>query len=388
MAVDAVVEGSVLREGNEVRITAQLIDARTDEHMWARSYARDLTSILVLQGEVAQAIADEISIDVTPQEQARLVRPRAVSKEAQDLYLLGLHFLNSGDPRKASGYMQQAIDKDPNYAAAHAGLANAYGWLGEAGWMPYFEAFSKQKDAATKAIEIDDELPEGHVELANAVLDLSWDWATCERELKRALELNPSSASTHATYGFYLLRVGRLQEAMEQLNHHLDLDPVSSRSFMNAGFTYYFARQYDDALTQIQRANAMGPNPIETIFPLGAIYIEKGRYQEGIEEFQKLGNQPHALGHAGNAYGRIGRSSEARELILKLQEHVRKEGLGRYEVALIYSALGERDEAFAWLEKSFAAHDKGLTYLRIDPCLDPLRSDHRFQDLVRRVGFP
>ncbi len=388
LGVDAIVEGSVLREENQVRITAQLIDARTDQHIWAHNYVRDLTSVLALQGEVAQAIADEISINMTPQEQARLARARPVNEEAQDLYLLGLHLLNSGDPRKAAAYLQEATDKDPNYAPAHAALANAYGWLGEAGWIPYTEAFPRQKAEAVKAIEIDDALPEGHAELANAAMNLSWDWATCERELKRALELNPNSASTHATHGFYLARVGRLPEAIEEVKRDLELDPVSSRSFSNAGFTYYFARQYDDALAQIQRAYALELNPPAFLFSFGVIYAEKGMYKEAIGEFQKLGDQPHALGHMGNTYARMGRAADARQMISKLEEHVQKDGLGRYEIALVYAGLGEKDAAFAWLEKSFAARDKGLTYLKIDPCLDPLRSDQRFQDLIRRVGLP
>ncbi|NYF80242.1 TPR end-of-group domain-containing protein [Granulicella arctica] len=388
LGVDAIVEGSVLREGNEVRITAQLIDAKTDQHIWARSYVRDLTSVLALQGEVAQTIADEISINVTPQEQARLTRPRPVSEEAQDLYLLGIHLLNSGDPRRASNYLQEAIDKDPNYAPAHAALANAYGWLGEAGWLPYAAAFPRQKAEATKAIEIDDALPEGHIELANAVMDLSWDWTTCERELKRTLELNPNSASTHSTYSSYLLRVGRLHEAIEETKRDLELDPVSSRSFMRAGFIYYYARQYDEAEAQLQRSTALEPSPAEVLFPLAVIHEEKGMYQEAIDGFQKLGDQPHALGHMGNAYARAGRVAEAHDMISKLQGHVEKDGVGRYEIALVYAGLGDKDGAFGWLEKAFAAHDKGLTYLKIDPCMDPLRSDPRFQDLVRRVGFP
>jgi TolB-like protein len=388
LGADAIVEGSVLREGNKVRVTAQLIDARTDEHIWAQNYVRDLTSVLALQGEVAQTIADEISIHVTPQEQARLARLRTVNEEAQDFYLLGLHALDSGDPRQARNYMQQAIDKEPNYAPAYAGLANAYGWLGIAGWMPYSEAFPRQRAAAMKAIELDDMLPEGHVELADAVLNLNWDWAACERELKRALELNPSSASAHSKYSGYLVRVGRLEEAVDELKQLLVLDPVSSRSFMTAGFDYYYARHYDEALAQIQKANTFLPNPAETLFPLGVIYAEKAMYPEAIEQFQKLGDTPHALGHAGNAYARMGQTMKAREIIRKLEDHVEREGVGRYEIALVYAGLGERDEAFAWLEKSFQAHDKGLTFLKADPCLDPLRSDPRFQDLLQRVGFP
>jgi TolB-like protein/Tfp pilus assembly protein PilF len=390
LGVDAIVEGSMVREGNQVRITAQLIDARTDDHMWAHSYVRDLTSVLALQGEVAKTIADEISIKMTPQEQARLARARPVNSEAQDLYLQGKRLLNEGDPQKAIGYLQQAIDKDPNYAAAHAALAEGYGRTGEAGWLAYTEAFPRQKSEAAKAIELDDALPEGHAELANAVMNLSWDWSTSAKELRRALELNPNSASTHAAYAFYLERIGQLPEAITEAKRVLQLDPVSSQSFITAGILYYFAHQYDEALAQLERASALEPNPPAFLFPfpLGVIYAEKGMYGEAVGEFQKLGDKPHALGHMGNAYARMGKVTEAHGTISKLEEHVQKSGIGRYEIALVYAGLGEKDEAFAWLDKSLAAHDKGLTYLKIDPCLDPLRSDLRFDDLVRRVGLP
>jgi len=388
LGVDAVVEGSILHEGNEIRVTAQLIDARTDQHLWARSYVRDLTSVLALQAEVAQAIANEVSANVTPQEEARLTRPRPVGKEAQEAYLIGLHFLIASDPRSAITYMQQSVDKDPNYAPSHAGLALSYGWVGEAGWLAYDQAFPRQKAEALKAIAIDESLPEGHLALATAVMNLNWDWLTCEREIKRTLELNPSSAATHAAYGLYLMRVGRTDEAMEELKQTRKLDPVSSTLWIDQGFAAYFARHYDDALSQFQRAAAIEPNPAVFSFPLGVIYVEKKMYPEAVAEFQKLGDQPHALGHMGNAYARMGRTEDARVMVSRLEEHVRKEGVGRFEIALIYAGLGETDQAFVWLEKSYAAHDKGLTYLRIDPCLDPLRSDPRFQNLIHRVGFP
>jgi TolB-like protein len=390
LGVDAIVEGSVVRERNQVRITAQLINAKTDDHIWAHNYVRDLTSVLALQGEVAQAIADEISINVTPQEQARLARARPVNGEAHDLYLQGIYLLNQGDPKKAVGYLQDAIDKDPNYARAHAALANGYGWIGEAGWLAYSEAFPRQKIEATKAIELDDSLPQGHAELADAVMDLSWDWTTTEKELKRALELNPNLASVHTTYAFYLQRVGRLPEAIAEVKLVLQLDPVSSRSFYSAGVVYYFAHQYDEALSQLQRAHVLEPHPPKFLFPFesGVIYAEKGMYGRAVGEFQKLGDQPHALGHMGNVYGRMERVGEARATISRLEEHVQKNGIGRYEIALVYAGLGEKDAAFTWLEKSYDVRDKGLTYLKIDPCMDPLRSDPRFARLVRRVGLP
>ncbi|WP_353072093.1 TPR end-of-group domain-containing protein [Tunturiibacter gelidiferens] len=388
LSVDAVVEGSVLREGRQVRITAQLIDARNDQHIWSRNYVRDLTSVLALQGEVAQTIADEISIHMTPQELARLARVRTVDPEAQELYLQGAQRLNAGDPRDAIGYLQKAIDKDPNYAQAHAALARSYGWMGEAGWMPYSEAFPWQKTEAIKAIQLDDALPEGHVELANAAMNLDWDWSTQGNEFKRALELNPSSAQVRWAYSSYLERMGHIAEAISESKVALQLDPVSSRTSINSAWNYYFARQYDKSLAQMQRVSELQNSPSEIAFPLGVIYVEKGMYEEAIQKFQELGGAPHALGHMGNAYARMGKVIEAREMISKLQDHLQKTGIGRYEIALVYAGLGEKNEAFSWLEKSFVVRDKGLTYLKIDPCLDPLRSDSRFQDLVRRVGLP
>jgi TolB-like protein/Flp pilus assembly protein TadD len=388
LAVDTVVEGSVLRQDNQVRITAQLIDARTDHHLWARSYVRNLNDVLTLQGEVARTIADQVRIAVTPEERARLGRPRTVDAEAQELYLQGTQALDTGNPRSGIGYFQKAIDKDPNYAQAYAALADSYEWMGQAGWMPYSEAFPKQKAAAIKAIALDEALPDGHVQLANAAMNLDWDWATEGKEIKRALELNPNSAPVHWAYAGHLQRMGRLPEAISEMQLALQLDPISSRAFENSAFVYYFARQYDQALLQIQRASELQHEPGLLIFTLAAICVERGKYEEAIQQFRKLGGQPHALGHMGNAFARMGREAEAREMISELQKQVQNTGIGRYEIALVYAGLGEKDEAFLWLEKSFAARDKGLTYLKIDPCLDPLRSDSRFQDLVRRVGFP
>jgi TolB-like protein/tetratricopeptide (TPR) repeat protein len=387
LGVDTVVEGSVLRQGNEVRITAQLIDAMTDHHLWARSYVRNLNDVLTLQDEVARTIADQIRIAVTPEERARLARPRTVDPEAQELYLQGTQALDTGNPRSGIGYFQKAIDKDPNYAQAYGALADSYGWMGQAGWMPYSEAFPKEKAAAIKAIALDEALPEGHVQLAHAAMNLDWDWATEGKELKRALELNPNSAPVRWAYAAYLEQMGRLQEAISEMQVALQLDPVSSRAFHNSAFVYYFARQYDRALMQMERASALQHEPGLLTFALGVIYVEKGKYEEAIQLFRTLDDQPHALGHMGNAYARMGREAEAREMISELQKHVQSEGIGRYEIALVYAGLGEKDEAFAWLEKSFAARDKGLAYLKIDPPLDPLRSDSRFQDLLRRVGL-
>jgi len=387
LAVDAVVEGGILRESNEVRISVQLIDARTDRPIVAHTYVRDLTNVHAWQGEVAQAIVDEISIKVTPQEQARLARSRPIDPAAQDLYLQGMLRLEADDCRHAVDYFEQALDKNSNYAQAHAALANCYGRMGESGQMAYNEAFSRQKTEATRAIELDDSLPEGHAELANTAMTLDWDWATAAAQFNRALELNPNSAPIHEKYAFYLVRTGQLSKAIAEVERGVDLDPVSWHSFHADGFICYFSRHYDDALSLIQKVHALNINPPDWSFLLGNVYAGQGRFQESITEFLKSGDGPDSLGHLGNAYARAGRQEDARKTITQLEAHVQKNGVGRYEIALVYAGLGKKQEAFKSLEEAFAAHDVGLLYLKIDPCLDPLRSDPRFDDLVRRVGL-
>jgi len=388
LQVDAIVEGSIVREGNRVRITTQLIDSRSDEHIWAHSYERDMTGVLELQSDVARAITDEIRIELTPQQQARFNRVKPVKPEAIEAYLQGTQQMNSGNPRGAIEYFRQAIEKDSDYAAAHAALSSAYGWMGEAGWMAYAEAFSQQKAEALKAIELDDSRPEPHLELGAAAMNQDWDWATQKKQFQRALELSANSATVHWAYANYLNRVGQVNDAVDEGNLALKIDPVSSHSYMNLSFIYYYARQYDQALAQIEQAIALRPDPSETLFPLSIIYVEKGEYEKAIQDFQKMGDVPHGLGHLGNAFARAGRKTEARAILPKLREHVDKTGIGRYEIALIYAGLHENDQAFEWLERAFQVRDKGLTYLLVDPCFDPLRSDPRFNVLLKRVRFP
>jgi tetratricopeptide (TPR) repeat protein len=218
-------------------------------------------------------------------------------------------------------------------------------------------------------------------------MTLDWDWATAAAEFKRALELNPNSAPIHEKYAFYLARTGRLSEAIAEVERGVDLDPVSWHSFHAEGFICYFSRRYDRALSLILRVRALDINPPDWSFLLGDVYAEQGKYSESIAEFLKSGNGPDSLGHLGNAYSRAGRLEEARRTIEQLQEHVRKNGVGRYEIALVYAGMGRKQDAFKWLEESYQAHDVGLLYLKVDPCLDPLRSDPRFDDLMRRVGL-
>jgi TolB-like protein/tetratricopeptide (TPR) repeat protein len=387
LSVGGVVEGSVQREGNQVRISAQLIDARADRPIWAHTYVRDMTSVLVLQGEVAQAIADEISTKVTPQEQARLARIRPIDPEAQDFYLHGMIQLDADDCKSAIAFFNEAVTRNPGYAQAHAALANCYGRLGESGQMAYKDAFSRQKTEATKAVELDESLPEGHAELANTAMTLDWDWAAAATEFHRALELNPNSAVVHQKYAFYLVRTGQPREALAEVERGVDLDPVSGRSFHFEGFVDYFSRQYDQVLSLVKTVRGLDVNPPDWSFLLGDVYAEKGMFPESIGEYLKSGNGPDSLGHLGNAYARAGQAGAAHKTIAQLGRDVEKDGVGRYEIALVYTGLGDKQEAFKWLEEAYNAHDVGLVYLKVDPCLDPLRSDPRFDDLLRRVGL-
>jgi TolB-like protein/Tfp pilus assembly protein PilF len=387
LGVGGVVEGGVQREGSQVRISVQLIDARTDRPIWAHTYVRDMTSVLALQGEVAQAIAEEIRTNVTPEEHARLIRESPIDPAAQDMYLHGILLREADDCKNAVDYFNRAIKQNPNYAQAHSALASCYGRMGESGRMPYEEAFTRQKAEAIRAIELDDTLSEAHAEFANTAMTLSWDWPTAATEFRRALELNPNSATSHEKYAFYLVRTGHLPEALAEVQRSVDLDPVSESTFHAEGFIYYFSHQYDEALRVTQTVRGLKINLPDWNFLTGDIYAEKGAYAESIREFVKSGDGPYSLGHLGNAYARAGQMNAAMKTISLLEDHVRKDGVGRYEIALVYAGLGKKKEAFKWLEESYAARDVGLLYLKVDPLLNPLRSDPRFDDLVRRVGL-
>jgi TolB-like protein/Tfp pilus assembly protein PilF len=388
LGVEAVVEGSVELVGDQVRITAQLIDAKTDRSLWARTYDRAMTNVLQLQRDVAQAICSQIRAQITPQEQSHFDRVGTIDPDAVTLYLQGMQQMNQGDPGKAIVLFQQAIDKAPSYAEAHTALASAFGWEGEAGWMPYSEAFSRQRSEALQAIQLDDSRPEPHLQLAMAALDQSWDWKTAQSELQKALTLGPNSTDTHWAWSNVLLRLGESEPALAEANKALELDPVSGRAFMNRAFTQYFARHYDAALADMQSAAALPHTKIELAFPLGDIYVEKNLYSQAVQEFSQLGDAPHALGHLGNLYARHGDQKAALALAAKLKEQVPRTGIGRYEIALIYAGLHDNDEAFQWLDLALKARDKGILYIKIDPCLDPLRSDPRFAALLRSAGFP
>jgi eukaryotic-like serine/threonine-protein kinase len=394
--VDAVVEGSVLRSGNRVRITAQLIHAASDEHLWAESYERDLRDVLSLQDEVARAIANEIQVKLTSQDQARLVSAHSVDPEAYQLYLKGRFYWNKRTEaglKRGIEYFHQAIDLDPNYALAYAGIADCYSLLGWDlfGALPPREALPIAKAAAKKALETDDSLAEAHNSLAWTKLAFDWDWMGAEREFKRAIELNPGYAITHHWYAECLAGMGRYAEALAEIRQAQELDPLSLIISSIVGWVFYFDRRDDQAIAEFRKTLELDPNFWVAHWTLGRAYEQKAMFVEAIAEIQKAidfsGGSPLSLAALGHTYAVWGRRAEAERVLNELKESSKQGYISPYGIAAIHAGLGEKDQAFIWLEKAYEERSGWLIWLRAEPISDPLRSDPRFQDLLRRIGL-
>ncbi|HEX9285749.1 MAG TPA: protein kinase [Thermoanaerobaculia bacterium] len=394
LGVDGVVEGSVLRSGGRVRVTAQLIHAATDRHLWSESYERDLKDVLALQSDVAQAIAREIQVAVSPQEKMQLARSRPVDPEAHRLYLLGRYHWNQRTAegnQKALNDFGQSIAKDPTYAGAYAGLADTYTSLGYY-VLPPREAMPKAKAAALKAVDLDDNLAEAHASLANVAMNYDWDWLASERGFRRSIELNPSYASSHQWYSLLLSGLGRLEESLAEAKRALECDPLSLIVNHAVGNQYYFSRRYDEAIDQYRRTLEMDPDFGVTNVELGYAYAAKGMFREAIALGEKYSAIPTSnfRAQAALAYfqARSGNRDEALRLLGELEALSRRRYVRPYAFHLIYLGLGEKDEAFAYLEKAYEQRLAFPLFLKPDPIYDPIRSDPRFADLLRRLGLP
>jgi eukaryotic-like serine/threonine-protein kinase len=389
LQVDAAVQGSVMRVGNRVRISAQLIYGPNDKNIWAESYERDFKDVLALQGEVAQAIANEIRTEVTPQEQARLATIQPVNAEAYQLYLKGRFFWNKGteeDYRAAKKYFERALQIDPNYALALAGLA--YYFLTTDELSPQV-AMPQAKDYALKALAIDDTLSDAHTTLANVRFNADWDWPGAEKEYKRAIELNPSDAESHRAYSVFLSALGRPSEAIGEIQTAQRLDPLSLITSADVGWAYYFARQYDQAIQHCQETLELDPNFVGAHDCLGSAYLAKADYSKAIAECQKAtagsGNDLVRATGLARAYAAAGKSTEVRKILATLYAESQRRYVPPYFVATVHAALGEKDDAFTWLNKAYEGRDTNLQWLKVDAAFDPLRSDPRFQELLSRI---
>jgi serine/threonine-protein kinase len=391
--VDALVEGSVLRSGDQVRITVQLIEAKGDRHLWAKSYERDLKDVLALQSEVARAIAGEIRVAISPQEEARLRTQRPIDPQALNAYLIGRHLLDEGSPEgllEAIKYFQEALEKEPRYALAYTGIADYYSILPFYSRLSPKDAFPQAKAAAKKALEIDEELAEAHASLAYVLAYYEWDWAGAEREFKRALELNPSYASAHHSYSRYLAARGRLEEATTEIERAQELDPLEILLKANKAMLAYFGGQYDQAIGELEVTLELNPDFPVAIWGLGLSYEQKGMYEKALASMQKTTSLSPSLNFKaslGHTYAAAGKRREAQEVIDLLVEKSKEKYVPSYYFALIYAGLGEKDRAFDWLEKAVTERSTLLAYLQMDPRIAGLRSDPRFADIVRRIGL-
>jgi len=391
--VDAVVEGTVLRSGDQVRITAQLIEASADKHLWAQSYEGDLRDTLALQTQVARAIAEQIRINLTPKEVASLRTSKVVNPEAYEAYLKGRYFWNKRTAeglKKAVEYFNDAIEKDPTYAQAHSGLADSYALLGdwEYGVLAPKDAFSRAKAAATKALELDNTLGEAHTSLAFCLDVFDWDWVSADREFTRAIELNPGYATAHHWYAWHLIVLGRNDEGIAEMRKAENLDPLSLVISADMADALLIARRYDESMQQSQKTLEMDHNFALAHYQLAQALVQKRMYNEAIAELQRaitlsVDNSTFASNLAF-AYAVSGKKDEAVRILNDLKN--RDPNFSNFpEIALIYAGLDEKDQAMIWLEKAYQERFNPSILKR--PAFDTLRSDPRFQDLVRRIGL-
>jgi TolB-like protein/Flp pilus assembly protein TadD/predicted Ser/Thr protein kinase len=393
--VDGVVEGSVLRAGNRIRITAQLIHATTDRHLWARSYERDFKDVLALQDEVAQAIASQIQARLTSDEQARLSRARPVNPEAHEAFLKGRYEWYRWTPenfRKALEYFQQAIAIDPSYAPAYAGLSMAYARLGDGGDRRPGDAYPQAKSAALRAVELDGELAEARTALGMSILWSDWDWAAAERELRRGVDLNPGSTTAHLAYSSFLLNMGRNEESLVEINRAQELDPLSVTIRGAKATRFLSARRYDEAIEEAKSALELDPTAIQPRETLGRAHLQKGMVGPAITEFERAVDLTRrdsgAVRLLGFAYGVAGQREKAQVLLRELEQRFDRSYVSPPFIALVFLGLGDREHVFEWLEKGYELRDSGIVRLEAAREFDPLRSDPRFADLMRRVGLP
>jgi TolB-like protein len=394
LRVEAVVEGSVLRSGDQVRINAQLIAVPADRHMWAQSYAGDLRDTLALQSRVASAIAEQIRATLDPRERAVLAKSKVVNPEAYEAYLKGRYFWNkrTGDGlKKATAYFTRAIEIDPNYAEGYSGLADSYALSGDwkYGVLPGREAFAQAKAAAAKALALDDNLGEAHASLALALDLYDWDWKAAEAEYQRAIELKPGYAPAHQWYSWHLIMMGRNSEGISELRKAESLDPLSLIISADIADALCVARRYDEAVQPSKRTLEMDANFAIGHFELGQAFVQKQLYDGAIAELQRA---IELSGHSGafeanlaHVYGVLGRKEEAVEILKYLEARHDENPSVAADIALIYVGLGDRDQAMMWLNRAYEARFKASILLH--PVFDPLRSDARFKDLLGRIGL-
>jgi eukaryotic-like serine/threonine-protein kinase len=393
LGVQALIVGSVQSSGNRVRITAQLVDGVTDQQLWTRAYERELTDVLALQGEVARAIASEIQARVTTEEAGRLARNRKITPAALDAYLLGRYYWDQFKEEtilKAIDYFDQAIQLDPAYAAAYGGLAECWTGFLFTDSRPWAETISKARDAATKALALDDTLAETHQAMA-VVLYQEWNWKGVESEVKKAIALNPGFSTAHMLYCNMLRHLGRADDSIAEAKLALEADPLAMLTNQMLGDAYTSARRYDLAITQFQKGLDLHPNESSLEYQLGWAYVYSGAYDKGIEIIRDSqavdGVDPSLSPDLACIAAMIGKRDESRQILNRLLTLAKKYPVSPGLIALVHIALDEREQCLTWLEKAYTQHSSMMTWLKVDPRFDRIRDEPRFQVLMRRVGL-
>ncbi len=392
LQVDAIVEGSVIREGNRIRVTAQLIRAATDEHFWSEAYDRELRDVLTLESDVAQSIAAKVEVTVTGQEHQRLTSARSVSPEVYESYLKGQFpkSANRADLEQSITYFEEAIRKDATFAPAYVGLANIYAVLGTIFvGAPPGEVRPKVINAARKALELDPSLAEAHVLLAD-IYQERWEWSDAEAEYKKALESKPNDAVAHLGFANWLLCQGRTDEALAWSRHARELDPLGDIG-TSIGWILFQARRYDEAIRELRSVLAVHPDSASAHWLLGFALIGKGQPEEAIPELEKTASimhrSPGSLELLATAHAHAGHRTEALHLINELKQRRQSGYVPAGALINPYLALGDYDQAFAWFERAYQEQSNILQFLKAHPFFDPVRQDPRFKDLLRRVGL-
>jgi serine/threonine protein kinase/TolB-like protein/Tfp pilus assembly protein PilF len=394
LKVRAVLTGRVMQRGDNLSISTELVDVRNNSHLWGERYNRKLTAILALQEDLAKDISDKLRLRLTGEEKNRLTKHYTENPEAYQLYLKGSYHLLKYTPeemRKGLECFNQALAIDPRYALAYDGLSAYYGAAVDWTLSPT-EAMPKANEAARKALEIDDDLAEAHSDMAFVHFWYDWDWAAAESESRRAIELKPNDPLAHDLYALTLEPMGRTDEAIAEDKKAIDLDPLSLHSNGSLGVNLYYARRYAQAIVQLRKAIDLDPNYWWAHSYLGRAYEQQGQFPEAIAEFQEALRSASGItepkAFLGRVYAVSGKRAEARKVLNELNDVSKQIYVSPYNIAQIYAGLGEKDQALAWLERAFAERSTWMTYLKVDPGLDSLRSDPRFQDLLRRMNFP
>jgi len=395
LGVAHILEGSVQKSGDAVRVNVQLIKADNDSQVWAETFDRKLTDIFSVESDVAKAIADQLRAHITRQEEQVIAAKPTKNIEAYDAYLRGRYFWNkrtSDGIKHAIEHFQQSIARDPDFALGHAGLADSYIALTFYNFAAPHETMPKAKESAIKALALDDPLAEAHASLAHILMNYDWNWSAAEKEFKRSIELKPDYATAHEWYAIhYLTATGRFEEAVQEMKRALELEPASLVMNTFMGATLYYAGRYDEAIDQCRRTIEMDPNFAVAHWHLGLAYEQRQVLDAATEEFKKAislsAGSPLMKAALGRAYAKSQKKHEANEMLNELSELSKQQYVSAYEVATIYVALGNNEQAFQLLEQAYGEHSFHLVYLNVSPQFKPVSSDPRFQDLVQRIGL-